>query len=251
MLATRVIPCLDVDRGRVVKGRKFKNLKHMGDPVEMARVYSLEGADEIVFLDIGASYQSRDIIIDVIKKVSKEIFIPLTVGGGIKSIHDMRKILKAGADKIAICTSAIENPSVISEGARIFGSQCIVASIDAKKYGNKWYAFTYGGRYNSKLDAVEWAKKCAELGAGEILLNSIDKDGTEDGYDLELTKKVSENVKVPVIASGGAGNLKQIFDAIAIGKADAVLVASLLHYRKYTISQIKKYLQERLVNIRW
>jgi cyclase len=250
MLTTRIIPCLDVESGRVVKGVKFRNIKDAGNPVELAKRYNAQGADEITFLDIGASYKSREIMIDVVRKVSSQVFIPLTVGGGIRNTKDMRKVLSAGADKVAICTSAIEFPALISEGAKIFGSQCIVLSIDAKKKGNKWYAYTYGGRYNSGLNALEWAKKGEELGAGEILLNSIDKDGTKKGYDTELTGKASESLGIPVIASGGAGNLKQILDAVIIGKADAVLIASLLHYGKYTVAEIKKFLQKKGVAVR-
>jgi cyclase len=250
MLTIRIIPCLDVESGRVVKGIRFRNLKDAGNPVEMAKSYNDQGADEVTFLDIGASYKSRATMIDVVKKVSAQVFIPLTVGGGIRKTGDIRKVLSAGADKVAICTSAIERPFLISEAARIFGSQCIVLSIDAKKDGNKWFAYTHGGRYNSGLDAIDWAKKGEELGAGEILLNSIDKDGTRKGYDIELTRKVAGSVRIPVIASGGAGNLKQILDAVVLGRADAILIASLLHYGKYTITQIKKYLQKKGVRVR-
>ena len=250
-LAIRIIPCLDVESGRVVKGIRFKELKDAGDPVELARYYNNQGADELAFLDIGASYKGKEIMIEVVKNVSKEVFIPLTVGGGLRSVEDMRKGLNAGADKVAICTSAIENPNLISEGARTFGSQCIVLSIDAKRHENTWHAYTHGGRYDSGLNVLKWAKKGEEFGAGEILLNSIDKDGTKQGYDLELTKKISEGVGIPVIASGGAGTLDQIVDAVVFGKADAVLLASLLHYGEYTINNIKKYLQEKGVGVRW
>ncbi|MEO0293274.1 MAG: imidazole glycerol phosphate synthase subunit HisF [candidate division WOR-3 bacterium] len=250
MLAIRIIPCLDVENGKVVKGVKFKNLNSVGDPVELARTYYKDGADELMFLDVGASYKSREILIEVVKKVSEEVFIPLTVGGGIRSVSDIRKVLNAGADKVSICTSAIKNPSLISEGAKIFGSQCIVLSIDAKRKGNKWIAYTHGGRFNSGLSVIEWAKKGEELGAGEILLNSIDKDGTKEGYDLELTKMVSEAVNIPVIASGGAGNLEQVALAILKGKASSVLLASLLHYGEYKIKDIKKYLKERGITVR-
>lgn len=251
MLATRIIPCLDVDEGKVVKGIKFKDIKEAGDPVELAKEYNKQGADELVFLDIGASYKSREIMSDVVKAVSKEVFIPLTVGGGLRSIDDMRNILLAGADKVAICTSAIHNPNLIFEGAKAFGSQCIVLSIDAKRDGSSWFAYTHGGRKNSGIDAVEWAKKGEKLGAGEILLNSIDMDGTKSGYDLELTKKVAESVSIPVIASGGAGTLEQVLDAVINGKADAVLLASLLHYKEYTIKDIKFFLQNYGVIVRW
>jgi len=251
MLTTRIIPCLDVDEGKVVKGIKFKEIKSVGNPVRLARRYNDEGADEIIFLDIGASFKSREIMINVVNSVSREVFIPLTVGGGIRSVKDIRKVLNAGADKAAICTSAIENPALIAEGAKTFGSQCIVLSIDAKRDNNKWYAYTHGGRNNSGLDAIAWAKRGEELGAGEILLNSIDQDGTKGGYDLELTRKVSKSVGIPVIASGGAGNLQQILDIVIAGKADAILVASLLHYGEYTIAEIKNYLQENGVGVRW
>jgi cyclase len=250
MLATRIIPCLDVEDGRVVKGIKFKNIKDAGDPVELAALYNQQGADELTFLDIGASYRSREIMIEVVEQVSSKVFIPLTVGGGIREVGDMRRILNAGADKVAICTAAIKNPSLISEGAEKFGSQCIVLSIDAKRNGESWSAYINGGRVNSGIDALKWAKQGEQMGAGEILLNSIDMDGTKQGYDLELTRTVSELVNIPVIASGGAGTLEQMLDAIIQGKADAVLLASLLHYGEYRISDIKNYLKDKGVTIR-
>jgi imidazole glycerol-phosphate synthase subunit HisF len=250
MLATRIIPCLDVDNGRVVKGIKFKELKDAGDPVELGALYNQQGADELTFLDIGASYKSREIMIDVVERVSREVFIPFTVGGGIREVADMRGILKAGADKVAVCSAAIKNPSLLTEGAKIFGSQCIVLSIDAKRYNDTWHAYLNGGRIDSGVDALEWAKKGEELGAGEILLNSMDKDGTREGYDLELNKTVSEMVNIPVIASGGAGTIEQMFEAIQIGKADAVLLASLLHYGELTIKEIKDYLKNKGVCVR-
>lgn len=250
MLATRIIPCLDVDFGKVVKGIKFKNLDNVGDPVEMAKTYNEQGADELTFLDIGASYKSRKILIEVVEKVSEEVFIPLTVGGGLRSIDDMRNALNSGADKVAICTSAIENPSLITEGAEAFGSQCIVLSIDAKRRDGSWYAYTHGGRNNSGIEAITWALEGEKLGAGEILLNSIDKDGTKEGYDLELTREISESVNIPVIASGGAGNPQQMVDAVKKGKADAVLLASLLHFGEYTIKEIKKYLKNEEICVR-
>ena len=250
MLATRIIPCLDVDFGKVVKGIKFKDLDNVGDPVEMAKEYNMQGADELTFLDIGASYKSREILIGVVEKVSEQVFIPLTVGGGLRSTEDMRMALTSGADKVAICTSAIENPSLITDGAEIFGSQCIVLSIDAKRQNGSWYAYTHGGRNNSGIDAITWAKEGENLGAGEILLNSIDKDGTKEGYDLELTRKISESVNIPVIASGGAGNPEQMVDAVKSGKADAVLLASLLHYGEYTIKEIKEYLKNKEICVR-
>lgn len=250
MLTVRVIPCLDVEDGQVVKGIKFKDTRYAGDPVELASSYNEQGADEIIFLDIGATYRSRKIMIDVVENVSKKVFVPLTVGGGIKDIRDMRGLLNAGADKVSICSAALQNPELIREGARVFGSQCIVLSIDAKRTADSWHAFVKGGREDTGVDALEWAKKGEEFGAGEILLNSIDADGTRAGYDLELTQMISEKASIPVIASGGAGNLSQVFDAIEIGKADAVLVASLLHYKEYTVSDIKYYLRMRGVRIR-
>ena len=250
MLAVRIIPCLDVEDGRVVKGIKFKEIRDAGDPAQLAKMYNDQGADEIVFLDIGASYRSRDIMIDVVEKVSSEVFIPLTVGGGIRSIDDMRAILNAGADKVALCTAAIKEPALLSEGARIFGSQCIVLSVDAKREGDRWHAYINGGRDDTGMDAVRWAKDGEKLGAGEILLNSIDMDGTRAGYDLELTKTVSRSVNIPVIASGGAGTLEQMLDAIEQGEAEAVLLASLLHYGEYTVADIKEYLREKGVIIR-
>ncbi|MCP4399944.1 MAG: imidazole glycerol phosphate synthase subunit HisF [bacterium] len=251
MLAKRIIPCLDVDDGRVVKGIKFKEIRDAGDPVELARFYNEQGADELVFLDIGASYKSRETLIDVVRQVSNEVFIPLTVGGGIRSTDDMRNLLLAGADKVAMCTSAIKNPTLMSEGAEIFGSQCIVLSIDAKKTGDTWHAYTHGGRNDSGLDAIEWAKKGEELGCGEILLNSIDMDGTQQGYDLKLNALVSEQAGIPVIASGGAGNIQHMVEAITAGKADAVLLASLVHFGDYTIPEIKDYMRGKGVIVRW
>ncbi len=251
MLAKRIIPCLDVDDGRVVKGVKFQEIRDAGDPVELSRFYNEQSADELVFLDIGASYKSRETLIDVVRQVSAQVFIPLTVGGGIRSVEDMRNLLLAGADKVAMCTSAIKNPQLLSEGAEIFGAQCIVLSIDAKRVGSAWHAFTHGGRNDSGLDAVEWAKRGEELGAGEILLNSIDQDGTQQGYDLELNARVSELAGIPVIASGGAGNIQHMVEAITLGKADAVLLASLVHFGDYTIPQIKTYMREQGVVVRW
>lgn len=250
MLAKRIIPCLDVEDGKVVKGIKFANLRDAGDPVELAGLYNQQGADELTFLDIGASYRSREIMIEVVEKVSSQVFIPLTVGGGIREVTDMRRLLNAGADKVAICTAAIKNPSLISEGAEKLGSQCIVLSIDAKRVGNSWSAYINGGRVAAGIDALKWAREGQRLGAGEILLNSIDMDGTRQGYDLELTRTVSELVNIPVIASGGAGTLEQMYDAIVAGKADAVLLASLLHYGEFTISGIKNFLKDKGVIVR-
>jgi len=251
MLAKRIIPCLDVDDGRVVKGIKFKEIRDAGDPVDLAKFYNDQGADELTFLDIGASYKSRNILIDVVERVSQQVFIPLTVGGGIRSVEDMRDVLNAGADKVSVCTAAIKNPEILAQGAKAFGSQCIVLSLDAKREGESWYAFTHGGRTNSGLDAIQWAKKAVELGAGEILLNSIDQDGTKSGYDIELTQRISRELNVPVIASGGAGTVEQILEGITMGEADAVLLASILHFGEMTIPEIKKYLDKNGVIIRW
>jgi cyclase len=251
MLTVRVIPCLDVDDGRVVKGVKFTDLLPAGDPVARARSYYQQGADELVFLDIGASPGRRRTMIDVVEKVSRQVFIPLTVGGGIRTVEDMRLVLAAGADKVAVCTAGLEDPGLLREGARIFGRQCLVLSLDAKREGDRWLAYSYGGRRNTGRDAVEWAACAAELGCGEILLNSIDQDGTRQGYDLELLRRVGGRVKVPVIASGGAGSLAQVRDAVTLGRADAVLVASLLHYGVNTVRDIKTYLEREGVAVRW
>jgi cyclase len=254
MLTKRIIPCLDVSGGRVVKGTSFTQLRDAGDPVELAAFYYKEGADELVFLDIGATPEERDTMIDVVERVSKQVFIPLTVGGGLRSIVDMRLMLEAGADKVSINTAAVHNPLLISEGAERFGSQCIVLAIDAMHHaekGNlKWLVCTHGGRKPTTLDAVEWATRAVRLGAGEILLTSWDADGQRAGYDLELTRTISEAVSVPVIASGGAGNLNHLYDAIVIGKADAVLAASIFHYGTYSIRQAKQYLHNKGIPIR-
>jgi cyclase len=250
MLTTRVIPCLDVEDGRVVKGTKFKQIRDAGDPVELARAYNNQGADEIIFLDIGATYRSQNTMVDVVGKVSRCVFVPLTVGGGIRSIEDMRLLLAAGADKVSVCSAALNDPTLLSRGAEIFGSQCIVLSVDAKRTGTSWNCYVRGGREDTGIDALEWACEGARLGAGEILLNSIDKDGTQSGYDLELTREVINRVNIPVIASGGAGNLDQIVDAVLVGKADAVLLASLLHYGTYTVPDIKKYMAKKGVLVR-
>jgi cyclase len=254
MLTKRIIPCLDVTQGRVVKGTSFTDLRDAGDPVELAAFYYTEGADELVFLDIGATPEGRDIMVDVVERVSKQVFIPLTVGGGLRDIDDMRRMLEAGADKISINTAAVLNPELIKEGARRFGSQCIVLAIDAKR-GNgsnelKWEVYTHGGRRPTGIDAIEWAKKGTVLGAGEILLTSWDADGHRTGYDLELTRTISESITVPVIASGGAGSLEHLYEALVVGKADAVLAASIFHYRIYSIRQAKAYLEERGVSVR-
>jgi cyclase len=280
--AKRVIPCLDVDDGRVVKGIKFKGIQDAGDPVELARRYNDEGADELVFLDIGASYKSRATLLDVVRKVAAEVFIPLCVGGGIRSVDDMRDAMNAGADKVSVCTSALSRPELLAEMARAYGSQCVVLSIDAKRVEDspspqnaefphggisvaqpkapRWHAYSHGGRTDTGRDAVEWAVRAAELGAGEILLNSIDADGTGAGYDLELTRAILDAVPVPVIASGGAGNLEQIAGVLLPpekaesglwGNADAALVASMLHYGKTTIGDIKKYAESKGICVRW
>ena len=251
MVAVRIIPCLDVKDGKVVKGIHFENLKIAGDPVENASFYSKEDADEIVFLDISATIEGRKTMVEVVKRVAEVVFIPLTVGGGINSIDDIEKLLSNGADKISINTAAVKNPKIIEESAKKFGSQCIVIAIDAKKIGeDKWEVYIESGKKPTGIDVIEWAKKVEDLGAGEILLTSIDRDGTQDGYDIELTKSVSENVNIPVIASGGAGKLEHLYDAIVYGKASAVLIASLLHFRILTIPQIKSYLKEKGIEVR-
>jgi cyclase len=278
MQAKRIIPCLDVDDGRVVKGVKFKGIQDAGDPVELARRYNDQGADELTFLDIGASYKSRATLLDVVSRVAAEVFIPLCVGGGIRSAGDMRDAMNAGADKVSVCTAALKTPPLISEMARAYGSQCVVLSLDAKRVPREgragpnvpdfaWHAFSHGGREDTGIDAIEWAVRAVELGAGEILLNSIDADGTGSGYDRELTEAVLKAVPVPVIASGGAGTLDQIAGillprqanpgaALSPGKdlsegADAALVASLLHFEKTTIREIKKYAESKGVCVRW
>ena len=254
MLTKRIIPCLDVTQGRVVKGTSFTNLRDAGDPVELAAFYYAEGADEVVFLDIGATPEGRSTIVDVVERVSKQVFIPLTVGGGLRGIGDMRRMLEAGADKVSINTAAVRSPGLISEGARRFGSQCIVVAIDAKwrRAGDTpgWEICTYGGRVPTGVDAITWAKKAVELGAGEILLTSWDADGHRAGYDLELTSAISETVTVPVIASGGAGSLEHLYQALVVGKADAVLAASIFHYQTYSIRQAKAYLAEKGIPVR-
>lgn len=254
MLTKRIIPCLDVTQGRVVKGTSFTNLRDAGDPVELAAFYYEEDADELVFLDIGATPQGRETMVDVVEHVSEQVFIPLTVGGGLRNSDDMRRMLKAGADKIAINTAAVLNPQLISQGAKRFGSQCIVVAIDARRVESgdmpKWEVCTHGGRKPTGLDAIKWAKRAVELGAGELLLTSWDADGHLTGYDLELTRAISEAVSVPVIASGGAGNPEHLYQALVTGKADAVLAASIFHYRTYSIRQIKDYLAERGIPVR-
>lgn len=251
MFARRIIPCLDIDRGRVVKGVKFVSLKDAGDPVSCAQAYDRQNADELVFLDITASHEKRRTMIQVAEKVAATIFIPFTVGGGIHSVRDIRELLATGCDKVSINTSAIKNPKFILEASKRFGSQCIVVAIDAKREAkNRWGVYTHGGRHPAGLDAIQWAKKAAKLGAGEILLTSMDCDGTKDGYDLELTRRVSESVRIPVIASGGAGNLSHLYDAFSTGKADACLAASIFHFGEFTIPETKAFLRAKGIPVR-
>ena len=252
MLTKRIIPCLDVKSGRVVKGTNFVGLRDAGDPVELAKKYDEERADELVFLDITASHEGRSTMVEVAKNCAAQVFIPFTVGGGIRTVDDMRVMLKAGADKISVNSAAIKNPALISEGAKKFGSQCIVLAVDAKNCGeDKWEVYINGGRTPTGLDCLEWIKKGVALGAGEILLTSMDADGTKDGYDIPLTRAVSESVNVPVIASGGAGELEHFLKVLIDGKADAVLAASVFHYGKYTIRQVKEYLKKYGVEVRF
>ena len=251
MLAKRIIPCFDVKEGRVVKGTKFVNLRDAGDPVELAGVYDREGADEIVFLDITASHEKRDVMLDVAARVAEQVFIPFTVGGGIRTVEDFRRMLKAGADKISINTQAVLNPQLITEAADKFGAQCVVVAIDAKRVApGKWEVYTHGGRTPTGIDAGEWAEKVEQLGSGEILLTSMDGDGTKDGYDIALTRTIAERVSIPVIASGGAGTPEHLYDALTEGKAEAALIASIVHYGEYTIKEIKEYLAGRGVPMR-
>lgn len=252
MYTKRIIPCLDCKDGRVVKGTNFVNLKDAGDPVEVAKLYDKSGADELVFLDITASSDGRDTTVELVRKVAENVFIPFTVGGGIRSIDDFKKLLREGADKIAVNSAAIMNPHLISEAADKFGSQCVVVAIDAKRRadGSGWNIYKNGGRIDMGIDAVEWAMKANELGAGEILLTSMDCDGTKAGYDIELTSTVAANVSIPVIASGGAGNMEHFYDALTAGKADAALAASLFHYKELEISELKAYLDKKNVPVR-
>lgn len=250
MLSKRIIPCLDVMDGRVVKGINFVRLVDAGDPVELAKIYDREGADELVFLDITASHEKRDIMIETVKRVAEEVFIPFTVGGGINDLETIRMILSAGADKVSINTAAVNDPSIISAAAEKFGSQCVVVAVDAKKNNGGWEIYTHGGRKPTGIDAVEWAKQAESLGAGEILLTSMDRDGTKIGYDIGLTKAVAQAVGIPVIASGGAGTLEHIYEALVDAGADAALLASLLHYGELRISQIKGYLEDRKIQVR-
>ena len=251
MLSKRIIPCLDVKNGRVVKGINFVNLRDAGDPVEIAKKYSDEGADEICFLDITASNEERETMIDVVERTAAQVFVPLTVGGGVRTLNDVRQILLAGADKVSINTAAVKNPDFVKEAADKFGSQCIVIAIDARSVGDsKWEVFTHGGRNPTGIDAVEWAQKMEDYGAGEILLTSMDKDGTKSGYDLPLTKTKSRNLRIPIIASGGAGNLEHLSDGVKLGEADAVLVASIFHYGEYTIKEAKEFLSAKGIPVR-
>lgn len=251
MLAKRIIPCLDVDKGRVVKGTNFVDLVDAGDPVEQAKFYDAEGADELIFLDITASSDNRSTMIDVVRRTAEEVSIPFTIGGGIRTTDGMREMLRSGADKVSVNTAAVKNPQLISDGAELFGVQCIVVAIDAKKVSdNKWKVFVNGGRTETELDAIEWAKKVESLGAGEILLTSMDRDGTKDGYDLELLKQVCSTVRIPVIASGGAGNLEHLYEAFSVANVDAVLAASIFHFRQFTIAQAKDFLRLKKILVR-
>src|ERR1043165_1336848 len=255
MLAKRIIPCLDVDRGRVVKGIRFVSLVDAGDPVEQARRYDAEGADELTFLDITASSDKRAIVADLVRRVADEVFIPFTVGGGLNALEDIRAVLRAGADKVTLNTAAVEHPELINEGAETFGSQCMVVAIDARRRNKLdaqegWEVWTHGGRRKTELDAVEWAVRAEKLGAGEILLTSMDKDGTRDGYDLELTRAIADAVRIPVIASGGAGTLEHFYEALTVGGASAALAASLFHFGEHKIASVKDYLRGRGLVVR-
>jgi imidazole glycerol-phosphate synthase subunit HisF len=250
MLAKRIIPCLDVDNGRVVKGIRFVSLTDAGDPVAQAKRYDLEGADELTFLDITASSDSREIVAGLVRRVADEVFIPFTVGGGLRSVEDIRAILRAGADKITLNTAAVEDPKLINACAETFGSQCVVVAIDARRYGESWEVYTHGGRRQVGRNAVEWAMTAEKLGAGEILLTSMDCDGTRAGYDIELTRAVSSAVRIPVIASGGAGNVEHFYHALTAGGASAVLAASLFHFGELSIGEVKSYLRGRGLEVR-
>lgn len=250
MLAKRIIPCLDVKAGRVVKGVKFLDLRDAGDPVEVAQVYDQEGADELCFLDITASHENRGIILEVVAHTAEQVFMPLTVGGGINTTENIRDLLRAGADKVSINTGAVNRPEFVREAAEMFGSQCIVVAIDAKRVGDHWEVFTHGGRNPTGIDACAWAERMEQSGAGEILLTSMDRDGTKTGYDLRLTRAISDRIAIPVIASGGVGNLEDIYEGLTEGRASAALAASIFHFREYTIGECKKYLASRGVAVR-
>ncbi len=251
MLAKRIIPCLDVHNGRVVKGTNFVQLRDAGDPVELAAIYDREGADELIFLDITASSDGRKTMIDVVRRTAEQVFIPFTIGGGLRSNEDIRSVLRAGADKVSLNTSAVQNPRLIQEGAYAFGSQCIVVAIDARQVeAGRWEVYVHGGRTPTGKDVLQWAEEAEALGAGEILLTSMDRDGTKSGYDLELTRAVSRAVSMPVIASGGVGTLEHMAEGLTLGEADAVLAASIFHYREYSIDEAKRYLEERKITVR-
>ena len=250
MLKTRIIPCLDVKNGRVVKGINFIDLQDAGDPVEQAKIYSDSGADEICFLDITASNENRETIFDVVKRTSKNCFVPLTVGGGVKSLDDINKLLTSGADKVSINTAAVNNHNLIKESSKRFGSQCIVVAIDAKQKNNKWEIFTHGGRNETGIDALEFSKKMEDCGAGELLVTSMDRDGTQKGYDIELISQIEKSVNIPIIASGGVGTLEHLFEGIKYGKASAVLAASIFHYGTHTIREAKQYLDSKGIPVR-
>ena len=250
MLAKRIIPCLDVDAGRVVKGVKFVDIRDAGDPVAIARSYDEQGADELTFLDITASSDGRDTIVHVVEQVAAQVFIPLTVGGGIRAVEDVRKMLNAGADKVAINTAAVQNPALVSEASELFGAQCIVVAIDARRVDQSWEVYTHGGRTPTRIDAVQWACEVVARGAGEILLTSMDRDGTKDGFDVALTRAVSEAVSVPVIASGGVGELEHLVAGVVEGKADAVLAASIFHFGEYTVAEAKDYMAAANIEVR-
>ncbi len=250
MLKNRIIPCLDVKNGRIVKGINFLDLKDAGDPAAQAKIYSDGGADEICFLDITASNENRDTIYEVVKNTSKKCFVPLTVGGGVKSVEDINKLLNCGADKVSINTAAVQNPDLVKDSSKKFGSQCIVVAIDAKKNRDKWEIFTHGGRNNTQIDAIEFAKKIENDGAGELLVTSMDRDGTQTGFDTDLMFQISSKVNIPLIASGGVGNLDHLVDGIKLGKASAVLAASIFHYGKFTIKQAKEYLDSKGIPVR-
>lgn len=255
MLAKRIVPCLDVKAGRVVKGVNFVDLRDAGDPVELAKAYNEAGADELVFLDITATHENRDLIYEVIYQTAEQVFIPLTIGGGINTLETIKKLLRAGADKVSINSSAVRDPDFINQASQRFGNQCIVVAIDARRRPNPnnpgWDVFVRGGRENTGLDAIAWAKEVTERGAGELLITSMDADGTQAGYDLELTRKIAEQVQIPVIASGGAGNCEHIYEAVTQGKAEAALLASLLHYGQLSVAQIKTYLSDRQIPVRF
>ena len=250
MLAKRIIPCLDVTAGRVVKGVNFVELKDAGDPVEIARRYNDAGADELTFLDITATSDDRDLILHIIESVAEQVFIPLTVGGGVRKVEDVRRLLNAGADKVGINTAAVTNPQLVADASGYFGSQCIVVAIDAKRVSDHWEIFTHGGRKATGLDAVEWAKRMEAMGAGELLLTSMDRDGTKSGFDLELTRAISDAVDIPIIASGGVGNLQHMVDGVKEGHADAVLAASIFHFGEYTVDEAKRYMKQHGVEVR-